>query len=162
MLVSYTLEWLYNEHNGVSNHRLYDCLFNSLLRLSSKKTSKTCVTGLCNGNPPVTGGFPSQRACNAENVSIWWRHQVMLHTLHIHLMGSVTYWNHNNWFTNPPYFLSLPPPLSPPSLCLCVCVRGSCGSNSTYLDHAITHQTLWNNQPIARGRCGCRSLIGKF
>ena len=24
-------------------------------------------------NPPVTGGFPSQRASNAENVSIWWR-----------------------------------------------------------------------------------------
>ena len=23
---------------------------------------------------PVTGGFPSQRASNAENASIWWRH----------------------------------------------------------------------------------------
>ena len=23
---------------------------------------------------PATGGFPSQRASNAENVSIWWRH----------------------------------------------------------------------------------------
>ena len=23
---------------------------------------------------PVTGGFPSQRACNAENASIWWRY----------------------------------------------------------------------------------------
>ena len=27
-------------------------------------------------NPPVTGGLPSQRARNAENVSIWWRHHV--------------------------------------------------------------------------------------
>ena len=26
------------------------------------------------GNPSVTGGFPSQRVSNAENVSIWWRH----------------------------------------------------------------------------------------
>ena len=26
------------------------------------------------GSPLVTGGFPSQRASNAENVSIWWRH----------------------------------------------------------------------------------------
>ena len=26
------------------------------------------------GNSPVTGEFPSQRASNAENVSIWWRH----------------------------------------------------------------------------------------
>ena len=25
------------------------------------------------GNPPVSGGFPSQRASYAENVSIWWR-----------------------------------------------------------------------------------------
>ena len=40
----------------------------------SKKTSKLRVTGLCEGNPQVTGGFPSQRTSNAENVSIWWRH----------------------------------------------------------------------------------------
>ena len=26
------------------------------------------------GYPPVTGGFASQRASNAGNVSIWWRH----------------------------------------------------------------------------------------
>ena len=30
--------------------------------------------GLCEGNSPVTGEFPSQRASKAENVSIWWRH----------------------------------------------------------------------------------------
>ena len=24
--------------------------------------------------PPVTGGFPSQNASNAEKVFIWWRH----------------------------------------------------------------------------------------
>ena len=29
------------------------------------------------GNSPVTGEFSSQRASNAENVSIWWRHHVM-------------------------------------------------------------------------------------
>ena len=40
----------------------------------SKKTSKLRVTGLCAGNSPVTGEFPAQRASNAENVSIWWRH----------------------------------------------------------------------------------------
>ena len=39
----------------------------------SKKTSKLCVTGLCEGNSPVTGEFLAQRASNAENVSIWWR-----------------------------------------------------------------------------------------
>ena len=41
-----------------------------------KKTSKLRVTGLCEGNPPVTDGFPSQRASNTGNVFIWWRHHV--------------------------------------------------------------------------------------
>ena len=29
---------------------------------------------LCEGKSPVTGEFPSHRASNAENFSIWWRH----------------------------------------------------------------------------------------
>ena len=29
---------------------------------------------LCERNPPVMGGFPSQRVSNVEIVSIWWRH----------------------------------------------------------------------------------------
>ena len=41
------------------------------------KTSKLRVTGLCEGNSPVTGQFTAQRASNAENVSIWWRHHGM-------------------------------------------------------------------------------------
>ena len=43
-------------------------------RRRSKKTSKPRVTGLSAGNSPETGEFPTQRASNAENVSIWWRH----------------------------------------------------------------------------------------
>ena len=31
---------------------------------------------------PVTSGFPSQKASNAENVSIWWRHHVRKSTGH--------------------------------------------------------------------------------
>ena len=31
-----------------------------------KKTPKLRVTGLCEGNSPVTGEFPAQRASNAE------------------------------------------------------------------------------------------------
>ena len=69
-----TSQWLHYERNGVSNHRCIDCLLSRLFRRRSKKTSKLRVTGLCEGNPPVTGGFPSQRASNEENFSIWWRH----------------------------------------------------------------------------------------
>ena len=47
-------------------------------RRRSKKTSKLHVTGLCEGNSPVTGEFPAQRASNTENVSIWCRHHESL------------------------------------------------------------------------------------
>ena len=36
-----------------------------------RKTSKLCVTGLCVGNSPVTGEFPTQRASNAEKMFIF-------------------------------------------------------------------------------------------
>ena len=49
-----------------------------LFRCRSKKTSKLRVTGLCEGNSPVTGEFPAQRASDTENVSIWWRHHASL------------------------------------------------------------------------------------
>ena len=31
---------------------------------------------LCEGNPPVTDGFPSQWACNVESISMLWHHHV--------------------------------------------------------------------------------------
>ena len=68
------LRWRHNDHGGVSNHQPRDCLLNCLFRRRWKKTSKLRVTGLCAGNSPVTGELPAQRASNAENVSIWWRH----------------------------------------------------------------------------------------
>ena len=71
---SITLQWRHDERDDVSNHQPHDCLLNRLSRRRSKKTSKLCVTGLCEGNSPETGEFPAQRASNAENVFIWWRH----------------------------------------------------------------------------------------
>ena len=49
-----------------------------------KKTSKLRVTVLCGGNPPVTCGLPPQSASNAENVFIWWRHDVAKWKNHHH------------------------------------------------------------------------------
>ena len=65
--------WHHNEHDGISNDRHLGCLLR-LFKRTSKKTSKLCVTGLCERNSPGTGEFPSQRASSAKNVSIWWRH----------------------------------------------------------------------------------------
>ena len=63
-----TLRWRYNERDGVPNHWRLDCLLNRLFRCWSKKISKLGVTCLCEGNPPITGGFPSQRASDVENI----------------------------------------------------------------------------------------------
>ena len=49
------------------NHRRLDCLLNHLCRRRSRKTSKLPVTGLCEGNSPVTDELPRQRASNKEN-----------------------------------------------------------------------------------------------
>ena len=60
-----SVQWRHNERFGVSNHQRLHCV----LRCKSKKTLKLRVTGLCEGNSPVTGEFPAQRASNAENIS---------------------------------------------------------------------------------------------
>ena len=68
------LQWRHNERYGVSNHQRLHCLLNHLFGRRSKKTSKLRFTGLYTGNSPVTCEFPAQKASNAENISIWWRH----------------------------------------------------------------------------------------
>ena len=85
-----TLHWRHNVRDGISNHQPNDCLLNRLFRRRSKKTSKFRVTGLCEGNSPVTWEFPAQRAINAESVSIRWRHhdQECSHTADVDLTSS--------------------------------------------------------------------------
>ena len=64
-----SLQWSHNERDGVSNHRRLDGLRNRLFRRYNKQISKLRVIGLCEGNSPVAGEFPSQRASNAENLT---------------------------------------------------------------------------------------------
>ena len=71
-----SLQWHHNEHDGVSNHQCLNCLPDRLFRRKSKKTAKLRFIGLCDGNSPVTGEFPAQRASNAEIISVWWRHHI--------------------------------------------------------------------------------------
>ena len=61
-----TLQRRYNERDGVSDHRRLDCLLNRLFKCRSTKTSKLRVTGLCEGNSPVTGDFPARTVSNAD------------------------------------------------------------------------------------------------
>ena len=69
-----SLKWRHNEHDGASNHQPHDCLLNVCSRHRSKKASMLRVTGLCEGNSPVTSEFLAKKASNADNVSIGWRH----------------------------------------------------------------------------------------
>ena len=46
----------------------------SFIQTQIKESIELCVTGPSEGNSPVIGEFPAQRASYAENVSIWWRH----------------------------------------------------------------------------------------
>ena len=63
------LQWRHNGHDGAWNHQSHDCLLKDLFRRRLKKKSKFHVTGLCEGNSPVTGEFPAQRASNTEKFS---------------------------------------------------------------------------------------------
>ena len=64
------------------NSPAFDCLFSSLSKHTSKIKPKLHIIGLCEGNPPVTGGFPSHRASNSENISISWCHNVVRWSSH--------------------------------------------------------------------------------
>ena len=44
---------------------------------SDQRKHQSSVAGVCAGNSPGTGEFPTQRASYAENFSIWWRHHVI-------------------------------------------------------------------------------------
>ena len=68
------LQWRHNERDGVSNHHLM--IVYSTRR--SKKTSKLRVSGLCEGNSPVTDELPAQRASYGKGFQLmtasWHRH----------------------------------------------------------------------------------------
>ena len=66
-MLLFTLQWRHNERNAISTHRCLDYLLSRLFRCRSKKTSKLHVTGLCEGNPPVTGGFPHKGPVTRKN-----------------------------------------------------------------------------------------------
>ena len=103
----WSLHWRYNERGGVSNHQPHDCLLNRLFSHRSKKTWKLLVTGLCEGNSPVTGEFPAQRASNAEKVSIWLRHHDMtmdMLCMFQHIVANICF--HKNYLDIDKWFIT--------------------------------------------------------
>ena len=133
-----SLQWRHNRGDSVSNHQPHDCLLNRLFRHRWKKTPKFRVTGLCEGNKPVTGEFPTQRASNAENISIWWRHHVYtasIHTLSQQLLHLPIYEQHISITYLPPRtaprgdnYIWYKPKLNTPAISITSLItpRGSC------------------------------------
>ena len=68
-----TLQWCHMCH-AISNHWQLNCLLNSFLWMITKKHQNSVLLALCQKNPPVTGGFPSQRARYVESISMLWCH----------------------------------------------------------------------------------------
>ena len=62
------LQWRHNEHDVDSITNLTNVYSTVYSGPDQRKKSKLRVTGLCEGNSPVTGVFPTQRASNAETV----------------------------------------------------------------------------------------------
>ena len=69
-----TLKDITSGNDVIMNAMAYQITCVSIVCSTACSIKKLRVTGLCGGNPPVTGGFPSQRPSNEENASIWWRH----------------------------------------------------------------------------------------
>ena len=62
--------------HDVWNHRLLHCFSTVCFDVHQRKHQSFVLLVLCEGNPPVTGGFPSQKASNAESISMRWCHHV--------------------------------------------------------------------------------------
>ena len=77
----------------VSSHERYGFSINDnrqlvqrFVQANMKETSKLHITEPLWGEPPVTGGIPSKRVNNVENISMAWRHHA-------------NSWNHHKKFS---------------------------------------------------------------
>ena len=80
-----------HERRGVSKHRHLRSFSTFCLCAHQRKHRRSALLALCEGNPPVTGGFTSQRSSNAENVFISLRFQP----------SRFFYWRWNNQTVGP-------------------------------------------------------------
>ena len=97
----------HNERDGDSNHRRLDCLLNRLFIRRPRKTSKPRVTGLCEGNSPVTGEFPAPRPVThlQEHIRTWWKLiSCTHHTSPVGIHWQITIRHNHDWNIFPKLF----------------------------------------------------------
>ena len=71
-----SLLWGHNERDDVLNHWVSIVCSTVCSGANQRKHQSSVSLTFVRGDTPVTDGFPSQRASNTWNISIWWRHQV--------------------------------------------------------------------------------------
>ena len=103
-LMALSLQWCHNERNGISNYQSLDCLLSHLFRRRPKKTSKLRITGLCEGNPPVTSGFPYKGPVTwivspfedviiCREQPVWWFCRIVVLVVVLNMVSSSQYRN---------------------------------------------------------------------
>ena len=71
----------FSAHESVDKNHYSDVIMGAIVnstvywREDQRKHHSSASLALVRGNSLVTGEFPAQRASNAGNVSIWWRHR---------------------------------------------------------------------------------------
>ena len=83
-----SLQWSYNDRDGVSNHRRPDCLLNRVLRSRSRKTSKLRVTGPCDANSRLPVEFHTRGKCFHLMTSSFY-HFIQVTATHLKIRGQV-------------------------------------------------------------------------
>ena len=90
MTICFKMNRLWNDYQGLSHSRYSDVIMSAMASqitgvsiclldrffsgVDQRKHQSFAWLAFVGENPPVTGGFLSQRASKAENVSIWWRY----------------------------------------------------------------------------------------
>ena len=62
-----------NGHDGISNYQSIS-VCSAVCSDWQQRNIMSALLYICEGNPVITGGFPTQRDRNTENVPIWWHH----------------------------------------------------------------------------------------
>ena len=65
-------------------------VYSTFVRAHIKENLKAPCHWLCGGISPMAGESPAQRASNAQNISIWWRHDVF-HFRQVVLVDTIFY-----------------------------------------------------------------------
>ena len=76
--------------HDISNYPQLDGFFNSSSCYQQRNHFRSAPLAFCEGNQPVTGWFPSQRASNTEIVSIPWRLLVHRYLIRFWLHSVIT------------------------------------------------------------------------